>query len=123
MYQRRDYRDDEKIQIGFKASGKLANATHEAAKSAKFDSTSQYLHHVVREAVAAELGVSPASLEPDAKPARAGVTMQGASPQVAAQLAQYNALIIDLQDKLAQAAKLAGASIEAPAARPSTRRR
>jgi hypothetical protein len=122
MFQRREYRDDEKIQLGFKASGKLTAATHDAADRAGFPSTSQYLHHITREAVAKALGVTPESLEPDARPARAGVTMQGASPEVAAQLAQYNALILDLQDKLQQAAKLAGAPVQAPA-KPSTRRR
>jgi hypothetical protein len=119
MYQRREYSEHEKIQIGFKASGKLVDATHEAAKHARYESTSKYLHDLVRDAVAAELGVSAASLEPDAKPARAGVTVKDASPELAAQVAQLNAGILDMFEKLKQVQALANA----PAAKPVTRRR
>lgn len=115
MYQRREYREDEQITVGFKATGKLAGAVHHAAELAGFPSTTQWLRKLATEAAAKALGVTAESLEPPRRFAKAGLTAPGATPAVAAQLAQYNALILDLQDKLKQAAALAGVPVVAPA--------
>jgi hypothetical protein len=124
MYQRRDYRDDEQITVGFKAFGKLATAVHEAAERAGYPSTTQWLRALARDAAAEALGVSPESLEPSRKrvPVRAAP-----SPEESAAVARLRAAQLDADaaaKRLADALREATAvSVPTAAPKPPTRRR
>ena len=107
MYQRREYRDDEQITVGFKAFGKLATAVHEAAEIAGYPSTTQWLRALARDAAAKALGVSPESLEPARK--RAAVRA-APSPEESAAVARLRAAQLDAD---AAAKRLADAMREA----------
>lgn len=79
MYQRRDYKTDESISVGFKSNTKLAEAINLAAELAKAPSKANYLMQVVAERVAQDLGVTVASLltpEPDLNQAQQEAALQ-----------------------------------------------
>jgi hypothetical protein len=98
LYQRREYKDDELVNLGFRAKARLVEAVHKAAEKEKARSTSAWLHHVVLEATAKTLGVDPATLDEDRRPAGPPAP----SPEAVAQAAQLNALLIDVQERLAK---------------------
>jgi hypothetical protein len=126
MYQRRDYKDDEQITVGFKAFGKLATAVHEAAERSGYPSTTQWLRALARDEAARVLGVTPESLEPAPKRVRPGAAAP--SPESAVNVAQVNAALLDAEatiKRLTEAMRMAGAQApvqQAPAGRPSRRR-
>lgn len=95
LYQRREYKEDELVNLGFRAKARLVEAVHRAAEKEKARSTSAWLNQVVLEATAKTLGIDPRTLSDDA----AGPTT---SPEAAAQVAQLNALLIDVQERLSR---------------------
>jgi hypothetical protein len=125
MYQRRDYRDDEQITVGFKAFGKLATAVHEAAERGGYPSTTQWLRALARDAAAESLGVTPDSLEPTRK--RIASVRSAPSPEESAAVARLRAAQLDadaaakrLSDALREAQ---GVHVAPQAPRAPSRRR
>lgn len=112
MYQRREYKDDEQVNLGFRARARLAEAVHRAAEKDKARSTSAWLQNVVLEAAAKTLGVAPDTIDEDRRPAGPPAP----SPEAMAQAAQLNALLIDVQERLSKMGV-------APVAEAKTRRR
>lgn len=98
LYQRREYKDDELVNLGFRAKARLVEAVHRAAEKEKARSTSAWLHGVVLEATAKTLGVDPTTLDDDRRP----LGEAAPSPEAAAQVAQLGALLIDVQERLAK---------------------
>lgn len=100
LYQRREYRDDEMVNLGFRAKAKFVEAVHSAAEKEKARSTSAWLYGVVLEAAAKTLGVNPRELD-DPERVVGGGRIQP-TPEAAAQAAQLGALLIDVQERLAK---------------------
>jgi hypothetical protein len=113
LYQRREYKDDELVNLGFRARARLVEAVHKAAEKEKARSTSAWLHNVVLEAAAKTLGVAPDTLDEDRRPLGAPAP----SPEAMAEAAQLKALLLDVHERLARI----GVAPEAPA--KTTRRR
>jgi hypothetical protein len=110
LYQRREYKEDELVNLGFRAKAKLVEAVHRAAEKEKARSTSAWLNEVVLQAAAKTLGVDPRTLDP----------AEGApitSPEAAAQVAQLSALLLDVQDRLGRL------GVAVPAVEAKSRRR
>lgn len=120
MYQRREYREDEQITVGFKALGKLATAVHDAAERSGYPSTTQWLRALARNEAARVLGVAPESLEPAPKrPAVAAAP----SPESMAKVAQVNAALLDAEATIKRLTDaLRAASPPVAPAKPSRRR-
>lgn len=114
LYQRRDYTDEELVNLGFRAPGLFVRAVHRAAEKEKSRSTSEWLHHVVAEATAKTLGVTVDSFDPERRP----MVDDQPSPAAVAELAEIKALMAGLTDRLAKI----GVGAAAPA-EPKTRRR
>jgi hypothetical protein len=121
MYQRREYREDEQITVGFKATGKLATAVHAAAEKAGYPSTTQWLRSLALEGAAKTLGVTAESLEPSKKRTRPSVAP---SPEEAAHKARINAALLDAEETIKRlTAAMREAGVEAPTVAKPIRRR
>lgn len=113
MFQRRDYADNELVNVALRVNGRLLRGIHQVAERQGYASTTKWLSAAILPIVAHELGVTEASLQdtPRAVTQRPP-TGPAVPPEIAVQLARAETVMAEFAASLA--ALRGGATVPAP---------